>query len=427
MKRYSRYRYILILFFLINLAGIFYFGNRMLDNRIPDDIKIAVNETGRFDFSLPIEAGISTENVDAINVAQAKLDQNMIHFDLSDPFTIQSSKAGKYKINLKLFGLIKLKQVNLEVIKSIKVTPSGIPIGIYVKTDGIMVLGTGVIHSVDGLNYEPALNILKSGDYILAVNDEQITNKEELSKQIQESKGKDIRIKIRRGNVETKVTVKPIKTVDGDYKIGTWIRNDTQGIGTLTYITENKQFGALGHGITDVDTNLMMDVGEGAIYKADILQIQKGERGTPGELVGLINLAKSDKYGDIFKNTEQGIFGSMEKESDRFTVMDPMPIAFKQEIKLGKASILCCIDKEIKQYDIVIEKISLNTKNHSKGLVIRITDKELLSKTNGIVQGMSGSPIIQNDKLIGAVTHVFIQDSTKGYGIFIENMLQNGE
>lgn len=427
MKRYSRYRYILILFFLINLAGIFYFGNRMLDNRIPDDIKIAVNETGRFDFSLPIEAGISTENVDAINVAQAKLDQNMIHFDLSDPFTIQSSKAGKYKINLKLFGLIKLKQVNLEVIKSIKVTPSGIPIGIYVKTDGIMVLGTGVIHSVDGLNYEPALNILKSGDYILAVNDEQITNKEELSKQIQQSKGKDIRIKIRRGNVETKVTVKPIKTVDGDYKIGTWIRNDTQGIGTLTYITENKQFGALGHGITDVDTNLMMDVGEGAIYKADILQIQKGERGTPGELVGLINLAKSDKYGDIFKNTEQGIFGSMEKESDRFTVMDPMPIAFKQEIKLGKASILCCIDKEIKQYDIVIEKISLNTKNHSKGLVIRITDKELLSKTNGIVQGMSGSPIIQNDKLIGAVTHVFIQDSTKGYGIFIENMLQNGE
>ncbi len=399
----------------------------MLDNRIPDDIKIAVNETGRFDFSLPIEAGISTENVDAINVAQAKLDQNMIHFDLSDPFTIQSSKAGKYKINLKLFGLIKLKQVNLEVIKSIKVTPSGIPIGIYVKTDGIMVLGTGVIHSVDGLNYEPALNILKSGDYILAVNDEQITNKEELSKQIQESKGKDIRIKIRRGNVVTKVTVKPIKTVDGDYKIGTWIRNDTQGIGTLTYITDNKQFGALGHGITDVDTNLMMDVGEGAIYKADILQIQKGERGTPGELVGLINLAKSDKYGDIFKNTEQGIFGSMEKESDRFTVMDPMPIAFKQEIKLGKASILCCIDKEIKQYDIVIEKISLNTKNHSKGLVIRITDKELLSKTNGIVQGMSGSPIIQNDKLIGAVTHVFIQDSTKGYGIFIENMLQNGE
>lgn len=429
MKRYSIYRCILVALFIVNLTGIFYLGNTMLDNRIPDEIKIAVDKLEQFDFSLPIEADIICEdNVNALNIDQAKINKNAIHFDLNNPFTIKSSKAGNYKIDLRLFGLIKLKQISLEVIKSTKVIPSGVPIGIYVKTDGIMVLGTGTIHSVDGLNYEPSLNILKSGDYIEYINDKSITTKEELAEAIQKSKGKDLKIKIRRGNIETKVTVTPVLTVDGDYKIGAWIRNDTQGIGTLTYITKTNDFGALGHGITDVDTNLMMDIGQGSIYKADILQIQKGAKGTPGELVGIINLADRNKFGDIYKNTEQGIFGKIEgTDLHNLVNMDAIPIAFKQEIKLGKASILCNIDNEIKAYDIMIEKISLNTKNHSKGLVIKITDKELLTKTNGIVQGMSGSPIIQNDKIIGAVTHVFIQDSTKGYGIFIENMIQNGE
>lgn len=427
MKRQKTYRNLLVAAFLINLVGIAFLGYKKLDNSIPNDINIVVNKSQKFDFSLPVEAGIKADDVDAINIDHAKIDKKLIKFNLNSPFVIQSSKEGNYKIDLKLFGLIKWKQINLEVTHDIKLIPCGIPIGIYVETDGIMVLGTGVIHSMDGLNYEPALNILKSGDYITKVNQVKMNTKEDLSREIQKSNGREISLTIRRSDRETKVKIKPVKGADGSYKIGAWIRNDTQGIGTLTYIDSNNDFGALGHGITDVDTNLLMEVEGGSIYKTDIIQIEKGKKGIPGELVGLIKIGEKNRYGKILKNSNQGIFGTINSNLKNYTMRKAMSIGYKQDIKLGRASILCTIDNKVQEYKIEIEKIELNTKNHSKGLVIRITDPALLNKTNGIVQGMSGSPIIQNNKLIGAVTHVFIQDSTKGYGTFIENMLNASE
>jgi stage IV sporulation protein B len=388
-----------------------------------------VGKDEAFDFNLPIEGNLtaSEEDIGVISVNNKKVPTSQIKLDLNKPFSLKSSETGKYVINLKLFGFLTFKQVELGVIDTQELIPCGNPIGIYVETDGVMVLGTGVINGADGLNYEPALNKLKTGDYITGINDSPIRNKEDLIKAIQECEGKDLKINIRRENKTTHFVLKPIKTADGEYKIGAWIRDNTQGIGTLTFITPKGDFGALGHGITDIDTSLIMEIERGYLYSADIMTIVKGKNGVPGELIGLINQNEGDKIGDINKNTSQGIFGTVSNNYVTANHLKALPVGLKQEIEIGPATILSCVDNEVKEYKIQIEKIDLNSQSPNKGMVIKITDEKLLEMTGGIVQGMSGSPIIQNGKIIGAVTHVFIQDSTKGYGTFIENMINNLE
>ncbi len=427
MHRKSVYRKILIFLLCINIVVLLVFTYKELDNKIPDKIKILVGENENFDFNLPFQGDFISENAEVISVNNQKVPSNQIKLNLNKPFTLRLTKTGEYRINLKLFGFLNFKQVELGVINNMELLPSGNPIGIYVETDGVMVLGTGVINGLDGLNYEPALNKLKSGDYITAVNNKTIHNKEELINEIQNCNGKDLKIDVRRGEKDIQYSISPVKTADGEYKIGAWIRDNTQGIGTLTFITREGEFGALGHGITDVDTSLIMEINKGFVYSADIMTIIKGRQGVPGELIGLINQSEKNKIGNITKNTNQGIFG---KISDDYNITvtskkEYMPIGLKQEVELGPASILSCVDNEVKEYNIKIEKIDLNSSSPNKGMVIRITDEGLLSLTGGIVQGMSGSPILQKGKVIGAVTHVFIQDSTKGYGTFIENMINN--
>ena len=221
------------------------------------------------------------------------------------------------------------------------------------------------------------------------------------------------------------VCVEPIETALREYKIGTWIRDDTQGIGTLTFVTKDHQFGALGHGITDIDTSLLMEVSDGDVYTAEIMSIVKGKNGCPGELIGLINQSDKFRVGTINKNTNQGIFGDVSADSTALNSKTSIPIGLKQDVKLGDAVIRCNVNGVIDDYSIKIEKIDRSNSQFSKGLVLKITDERLLAMTGGIVQGMSGSPILQDGKIIGAVTHVFIQDSTKGYGTFIENMIRN--
>lgn len=427
MHRKSVYRKILILILCINIVVLIYFTYRYIDNSIPDSIKIMVGEDEQFDFNLPMEGSVTYGDVDVLSVNNKQVPEGLIKLNLSEPFTIKSSATGDYKIHLKLFGFLDFKEVSLGVIDQKELIPCGNPIGIYIETNGVMVLGTGVINGADGLNYEPSLNKLKTGDYITQINDEVIHNKEELIEEIQHCDGKDIKVTLRRDDKTTEYKITPVKTADGEYKIGAWIRDNTQGIGTLTFITKDGQFGALGHGITDIDTSLLMEIERGYLYNADIMTIIKGKQGVPGELIGLISQNEEDKIGDIVKNTNQGIFGAIGGNFVRASAYDAMPVGLKQEIKLGPATILSCVENEVKEYTINIDKIDLNSQSPNKGMVISITDSALIEKTGGIVQGMSGSPIIQNGKIIGAVTHVFIQDSTKGYGTFIENMLNNLE
>lgn len=427
MRSKKIYRRLLIFLFLLNIFSITFYLYYYIEKSIPNEIKIVVGTQESFNFNMPLEAKINTEDIGVISVNDLSVPSSQIKIDLNRPFTLQSSQTGKYNINLKLFGLFNFKEISLDVIDTKKLIPCGNPIGIYIETDGILVLGSGRITGDDGLNYEPINNKLKSGDYILEANGKKLGKKKELISEIQNSNGKDITLLIRRNKEEMTIRVTPIKTSSGGYKIGAWIRDNTQGIGTLTFITPDGKFGALGHGITDIDTGLLMDIKAGTIYKAEIMSIIKGKEGEPGELVGMIRQSDRYKIGRISENTYQGIFGTVGNDFDKNFDAQPLPIGLKQEVKKGPAKILCTIDDKIEEFDISIESIDISNSNHSKGIVLRITDQRLLNMTGGIVQGMSGSPIIQNNKIIGAVTHVFIQDSTKGYGTFIENMVNNLE
>jgi stage IV sporulation protein B len=402
-------------------------GYYYIEKHLPDEIKILVGREESFNFKMPIKANIETEDMGVISVNDLRVPSSQINIDLNQPFTLESSQTGKFKVNLKLFGIFNYKKISLDVIDDSQLIPCGNPIGIYVETDGIMVLGSGRITGEDGLNYEPVNNKLKTGDYILEINGKKLSKKKELIDEIQGNDGKDVTLLVRRNGEELKTKITPVKTASGNYKIGAWIRDNTQGIGTLTFISPDGQFGALGHGITDIDTGLLMDVKDGSIYTAEIMSIIKGKEGEPGELIGMIRQSDKYKLGKISDNTFQGIFGKVESTPDNTIEAEPMDIGLKQEVKKGKATILCTIEDQIEEYEIEIESVDMSNSNHSKGLVIRITDPKLLELTGGIVQGMSGSPIIQNNKIIGAVTHVFIQDSTKGYGTFIENMVNKLE
>ncbi len=414
------------LFGVMLLLLIFYFFYN-IEKKIPNEIKIVVDKEESFDFNMPIKGMIETDNIGVISVNNLKVPKDQINIDLNEPFTLESSTTGKYNISLKLFGLFNFKNISLDVIETRELIPCGTPIGIYVETDGILVLGSGRITGKDGLNYEPISNKLKSGDYILSVNDVKLSKKSEMIDEIQKSGGADITLKVRRNKEEITVRVTPVKTPSGEYKIGAWIRDNTQGIGTLTFISSDGQFGALGHGITDIDTGLLMDVREGSIYMAEIMSIIKGKEGEPGELIGMIRQSDRYRMGRITENTYQGIFGTINGDYEGNNAQEPLEIGLKQEARKGKATIRCTVGDTTTDYNIEIENIDISNTNHSKGIVLRITDERLLNQTGGIVQGMSGSPIIQNNKIIGAVTHVFIQDSTKGYGTFIENMVNNLE
>jgi len=319
-----------------------------------------------------------------------------------------------------------VKEVSVQVVDKKKVIPGGIPIGIYLETEGVYVVGTGQVESADGLNYEPAYQIVQSGDYILAVNGKQVHDKSELIACVQACRTDTMVLKLLRGSQEIQVRMSAVQTKKDGYKLGIWVKDDIQGIGTLTYVTDDLQFGALGHGITDSDTGELLEISGGYLYDTSILEIVKGEKGTPGELSGMITYSDRHIRGSIAKNTFAGIFGFTDALVANQVMTQPVDVAFKQEIVPGTAYIRSSISGELKEYEVQIQDVRLNEGDANKGMVFQVTDPALLSLTGGIIQGMSGSPILQNGKLIGAVTHVFVNDPTKGYGIFAETMI-NGE
>lgn len=419
---------------LCSIVIMFVYAIVLLENEIPSDIKIMLNQEGRFSSAFPITASFNEDCVGTISVDNKILNKNNLNVNINNDFSIKGNKTGKYKANVKAFGVITLKKINLEVIENKKLVVGGMPVGIYIETDGLLVLGTGEICGLDGVDYSPARNILKPGDYIIAINDVKVSDKQKFIQYIQKSKSDDLKITLRRNEQIINIAVKKIKCKDGRYKIGTWIRNNMQGIGTLTYIDrENNSYGALGHGINDIDTNELMEIKNGSIYNASIIDIVKGKVNKPGELVGVINHSRDYRLGNLKYNTKCGIFGDVDKKDiNSFTtplyndsLKDEYEIALKQDIKVGRAKIRTEVDDTIKDYDIVIEKINRHSLKGNKNFIIRVTDIDLLNLTGGIVQGMSGSPIIQNNRIVGALTHVFINNPTRGYGIFIDNMLES--
>lgn len=402
MGRVFIYRRILAIMLVVGVLAAGYCIGKKYNELIPDKVCVMEGKENGLDIDLPFGVVIEEKEV-----AEANL-----------------TTETKSVVKCKLFGMFDLKTIQVGVIDSEKILPCGFQAGMYLDSEGVLVVDVSNVDSVDGLTYEPCLDKVKVGDYIISINDIPVTDKEQLQFLVSNYGETTLELGVIRGDKNIDIGVDAIKDKNNEYKLGIWVRDDLQGIGTVTYITENKEFGALGHGITDVDTEELINIEQGVLYDAYIWGIRKGTQGNPGGLCGIIDYSSQKILGEICSNTENGIYGiagsRMLEMCKNYEYMD---IGLKQDIHEGQAYIRCMIENELKDYEIEILSVDINDKSN-KSLVIKIIDVELLDKTNGIVQGMSGSPIIQDNKLIGAVTHVFVDDPAKGYGIFIENMLQ---
>jgi stage IV sporulation protein B len=383
-------------------------------NSIPETINIKAGTSQEINLNIPASGviGADSDNVVALN----------------QPLTIIAGEnTSSYQLSLKLFGVVPLKNVDIQVIENTTLIPVGQPIGIYVKTQGVLVVDTGSFLGYGGERFAPSEEILYCGDYLTAMDGVAITDKKQIKEYVENGNGAEITFQVSRQEELVQVRVKPEMDEKGTYKMGAWLRDSAQGIGTMTYIDSQNRFGALGHGINDADTGELLKLGTGLLYHTDIVAVKRGEKGSPGELTGVIEYTSERVSGIIASNTSKGIYGVANDELlYEYTNEEPIPIALKQEVTLGEAQILCQINGEAKYYDIEITKISTSsTTALNRRLSIKVTDEELLALTGGIVQGMSGAPIIQNGKFVGAITHVLVQDSAKGYGIFIEDMLLN--
>lgn len=346
-------------------------------------------------------------------------DRKVITYDPA----VEASWRGSYRVECRLFGVIPLKTVKVIPVDTRMVYASGSPVGIYMETEGVLIIDSGEIRNAEGILQSPAEHIVQPGDYIRKVNGKVLESKKQLIKMVNENQGNPMEMEVMRNEEMIMVSLTPIQTEDGSYKLGLWVRDNIQGIGTLTYIDETGRFGALGHGISDVDTGEQLNIAQGELYDARILSVQKGTSGSPGELRGVIDYQEYLKLGEISRNTSNGITGRLYTGKGSELHKEAYEIILKQDLQTGPAYILSDVGDGVKEYDIQIVKIDRNAKDSNKSFVIQVTDPELLNKTGGIVQGMSGSPIIQDGKLVGAVTHVLVNDPTRGYGIFIENML----
>ncbi len=410
----NKYRLAVLTAFLVSLACFIVFGYLALQRRIPDRIIVETGDEAPKLVSAPLDSLISEEVVQASAVQASNIPSG----------SLEKSTDGDYAIACSLFGVVPLKTVDVTEQNRVQLYPMGMPVGIYLKTEGVLVVGTAAIDGIDGSSYEPAKNIVQSGDYILRVDGKTVGTKEELAECISCCGGATLDLQVMRKSEVIDLAVTPVQTAENKYQAGIWVRNDTQGIGTMTYLDEDGSFGALGHGISDVDTSTLLTLKSGTLYKADILSIVKGAAGQPGELAGVIHYNDESVLGEITKNETNGIYGTVYSSAFFEDGQETLPVAYKQEIHEGTATVICCLDGTRQEYEIEIEEINLNSGDVNKGMVIRITDPRLLELTGGIVQGMSGSPIIQNGRIVGAVTHVFVNDPTKGYGIFMENMLE---
>lgn len=385
--------------------------------KIPASIRIKAGSEQELSLNVPVMGEI---------YSPYREKEEVIPVNLSRSVTVMANRMQEYTMDVKLFGVIPFKTVNVQVIPDKMLVPAGVPIGIYVKTDGILVIAQGDFEGMDHTRKEPAKHLLQAGDYILKADEQEVASKADFTKKISESGGRDMVLTIRREEEIFDIKVHPEQNVNGEYKLGIWIRDNAQGVGTMTYLDEDASFGALGHGINDTDTALLMEVKGGSLYKTEIIAIKKGQGGTPGELTGVIDYNLSNKIGTIDTNSVEGIFGTVDLKGADTISRKAMPIGLKQDVEPGKAQILCCVDGEKipKSYDVNIKAVHLDHDNINRGIELEVTDAALLEQTGGIVQGMSGSPILQNGKIVGAVTHVLVNDPTRGYGIFIENMLE---
>ena len=371
-----------------------------------------------FVLAFGITVGIAEQTIpDSFRVVEGQeLDLQTLGFS-TEPVTeneidviSMNHSTGEYDADVLLFNTIPIKTVHVDVTEPLMLVPCGTPFGIKMFTNGVVVVGMSDIDSESG-KVNPATEAgLKIGDIITNINGVTVNENEEVSEAIQDCNGESLVLTVKRDTEILEISLNPVKTSqDGSYKGGLWVRDSTAGIGTVTfYNPENGLFGGLGHG-------------NGDIVPVTISGVTKGQKGAAGELRGYFS--SNQAIGNLFINSDEGVYGQLDASP---VEQQALPVAMKQEVKEGPAQILTTVaDGEPQYYNVTIESIEYKNSSRVKNLVVLVTDEVLLEKTGGIVQGMSGSPIIQNGKIVGAVTHVFLNDPTRGYGIFAENMVEN--
>lgn len=383
----------------------------LLITNLPDNIVVFEGESINLASILGLQFSFMS-NQEAIEVSSSNSSQI-------------TENIGKNKLKVSLFNNV-VKDLEVDVLPRKTVIPVGNLAGVKLYTNGVLVVGMAEIEGEDNKKYKPYENTgIEEGDTIISINDTEILNTNDLINIVNASNGNELDIKYVRDNESLECSITPVKTLENDYKLGLWVRDSAAGVGTVTfYEPSTKSFAALGHGILDIDTEELINIASGEFVTTKILNITKGEIGNPGRIQGTIDNQKN--IGTISKNTRFGIYGTVENaDSLNIDYTREMEVALRSEIKEGKATILCSLENgKVEEYDIEIEKIYQNNNYDNKSMLIKITDERLLEKTGGIIQGMSGSPIIQNGKFIGAVTNVLVNDPDKGYAVFGDIMLK---
>ena len=329
-------------------------------------------------------------------------------------------EGGEGEAAVRLLGCVAVKNVRVTVLEENSVIVSGAPIGIKLFTEGAVIVGITEVNGEDGLRSPAQEAGLRIGDVIIEADGRAVSGNEQFSEAIANG-GENIPVKYRRDGVVCETVLTPAKLKEGGYRAGIWVRDSAAGIGTLTfYLPSEGRFAGLGHAVCDVDTGQILPLRSGEIVNVLVTGVVRGRAGRPGELTG--TFAGGGNIGVLEQNNSMGIYGRMDAPPEGMAA----ELALRNEVSVGPATIFATVEgAQAKEYAVYIEKVNLTDRNPTKNIVIRIDDQELLEKTGGIVQGMSGSPIMQNGKLVGAVTHVFVNDPTRGYGIFAENMLDN--
>nr|WP_092067355.1 SpoIVB peptidase [Dendrosporobacter quercicolus]NSL46542.1 SpoIVB peptidase [Dendrosporobacter quercicolus DSM 1736]SDL55063.1 stage IV sporulation protein B [Dendrosporobacter quercicolus] len=389
---------------------------------LPLQMRIIQGETAFFNVNYPLTVTVSQDLDDSLRIKTQPSG-----YAISRPVFLEPVKLGRATVEFKLLGLIPIRTVQVDVLPQLKLVPGGHSIGVVMQSHGVIVVGNSPVQVNEGQYVTPAKDSgIQVGDVILGINDTPVHSDSQVAEMIDGSGREQVlQFLIKRGDEQLTISVKTVLCNDTKrYRIGLFVRDSAAGVGTLTFYEPGSQaYGALGHVITDNDTNQPIDCEQGKIVPASVSGIQQGKRGQPGEKIGVF-IEEDQLLGNIQKNTKFGIYGKLNQAMDNAVYSEALPVASMNQVQTGAAEMLTVVEGQtIERFAIEIQRINLQNFPESKGLVIKVVDSRLLERTGGIVQGMSGSPIIQNGKIVGAVTHVFVHDPTKGYGCFIDWML----
>lgn len=386
----------------------------------PSEIRLFQGDKKRLRFPVPVSTTAEVLNPHIVHVNGSF--SPYVPIAANQLLAIQSDRIGKTRLTFKLFGKFPIKQLNVSVLPRVYVVPGGQSIGVKLRSNGVLVVG----HYTQSKQIK---QLIQMGDYLLKIDNRLIHSIHEVAQAVKEAgqKKKSLHFTIIRNGKIKRVSIRPYYDAkEKSYRLGLYIRDSAAGVGTLTFFDpKRKVYGALGHMITDVDTGQPIRIGEGKLIHSNVTSIQKGASGEPGEKRAIF-VDENRVLGNITKNTSFGVFGKMFRMPGQGLKNNAMPVAFAEEVEEGPAKILTVIEgQKVEQFDIEILHVMKQRQPATKGMIIKVTDPRLLEKTGGIVQGMSGSPIIQKGKVVGAVTHVFVNDPRSGYGTFIEWMLQD--